>query len=101
MPDEPERSDDLPSPGPRDPREKGDVDPRDVNPEDRFSVSGKPLTLDEFAEATMGDIAGRPLVEPEDQPDPQPREIILRGRRPAENPAEADWEPEAEDADSD
>ena len=34
---------------------------RDVNPEDRFSVSGKPLSLGELVRSTMGELASRVL----------------------------------------
>ena len=71
----------------------GDDEPfrRDVNPEDRFSVSGKPLPLDEFVRNTMGEMVGREHAEPEPQSEPQPFAAIWRARRPAPNPAEADW----------
>lgn len=78
----------------------GDDEPfrRDVNPEDRFSVSGKPLPLEEFVRSTMGELAEREHVEPEPQSDPQPFAAIWRARHPAPNPAEADWvEPPVEE----
>ncbi len=72
---------------------------RDVNPEDRFSVSGKPLPLGEFVRGTMGELAGREHVELEPQLEPQPFAAIWRARRPAPNPAEADWvEPPPDEA---
>ncbi len=77
---------------------EGDVLPHDVNPEDRFTVNGTSLSLDEFAEASLGNLVGRPRVEVEEQPAVLPLEVIWRARREAENPAEADWvEPEREE----
>jgi hypothetical protein len=73
---------------------------RDVNPEDRFSVSGKPLPLGDFVRSTMGELTDRERVEPEPQSEPQPFAAIWRARRPAPNPAEADWvEPPPDEAD--
>ena len=76
---------------------------RDVNPEDRFSVSGKPLPLEEFIRAMMGELVDRERVESEPQPEPQPFPIVWRARRPAPNPAAADWvgPPGAGEAESD
>jgi hypothetical protein len=77
---------------------EGDVHPHDVNPEDRFTVNGTPLSLDEFAEASLGELVSRPRVDEEEQPPVLPLEVIWRARREAENPAEADWvEPEPVD----
>ena len=80
----------------------GDDEPfrRDVNPEDRFSVSGKPLPLEEFVRSTMGEFMGRKHVEPEPQSEPQPFSAVWRARRPAPNPAEADWVEPAADSDA-
>ena len=80
---------------------EGDVHTHDVNPEDRFTVNGAPLSLEEFAEASLGELVSRPRVDEEEQPPALPLEVIWRARREAENPADADWvEPEAADGSS-
>ncbi len=92
---EPQANEEIPD------ADAGDDEPfrRDVNPEDRFSVSGKPLPLGEFVRGTMGDLAGRERVEPEPQSEPQSFAAIWRARRPAPNPAEAEWVEPTEESD--
>ncbi len=48
----------------------------------RFTISGKPLALDDFIDITTGDIANRPPVEPQPQPAPMPKQVIWNARRP-------------------
>ena len=51
----------------------------------RFTISGKPLVLDDFIDITTGDIANRPRVEPKPQPEPLPKDVIWNARRPIED----------------
>ena len=48
----------------------------------RFTIGGKPLALDDFVDITTGDIANRPVVEPQPQPAPLPKQVIWNARRP-------------------
>ena len=50
----------------------------------RFTIGGKPVVLDDFIDITTGDIASRPMVEPQSQPSPLPKEVIWNARRPVE-----------------
>ncbi|MCY3557059.1 MAG: hypothetical protein OXH13_00240 [Chloroflexi bacterium] len=51
----------------------------------RFTIGGKPVVLDDFVDITTGDIANRPVVEPQPQPAPMPKEVIWNARRPVED----------------
>ena len=70
--------------------------PGDVNPDDRFARSGKPVELSDLIRASMGDLAQRTPVDQEPQPEPELRAAIWRSRRPVDNPAEADYDPDEE-----
>ncbi len=51
----------------------------------RFTIGGKPLVLDDFVDITTGDIANRPVVEPQPQPAPLPKQVIWNARRPLDD----------------
>lgn len=51
----------------------------------RFTIGGKPLVLDDFVDITTGDIANRPVVEPQAQPGPLPKQVVWNARRPVED----------------
>lgn len=51
----------------------------------RFTISGKPLVLNDFIDITTGDVANRPRVEPRPQPAPSPKQVIWNARRPIED----------------
>ncbi|MCY3733505.1 MAG: hypothetical protein OXG42_04430 [Chloroflexi bacterium] len=51
----------------------------------RFTISGKPLVLDDFIDITTGDVSNRPRVEPQPQPEPLPKEVIWNSRRPIQD----------------
>lgn len=53
-----------------------------ISPNARFTIGGKPLALDDFIDITTGDIAHRPVVEPQPQPAPMPKQVIWNARRP-------------------
>jgi len=48
----------------------------------RFTIGGKPVVLDDFIDITTGDVANRPLVKPQPQPAPMPKQVIWNARRP-------------------
>lgn len=48
----------------------------------RFTIGGKPLTLDDFTDITTGDLSNRPISPPRPQPAPLPKEVIWNARRP-------------------
>ena len=48
----------------------------------RFTIGGKPVVLDDFIDITTGDVANRPVVEPQPQPAPMPKDVIWNARRP-------------------
>lgn len=50
----------------------------------RFTIGGKPVVLDDFIDITTGDVANRPVVEPQPQPAPMPKEVIWNSRRPVQ-----------------
>ncbi len=51
----------------------------------RFTISGKPVVLDDFIDITTGDVANRPVVEPQPQPGPLPKQVVWNARRPVED----------------
>ncbi len=51
----------------------------------RFTIGGKPVVLDDFIDITTGDIAKRPVVEPQPQTAPMPKQVIWNSRRPIED----------------
>ena len=50
----------------------------------RFTISGKPVVLEDFVDITTGDIANRPMIEPRPQPYPLPKQVIWNARRPVD-----------------
>ncbi len=99
-----ETPDEAPAPDPEAEEEDTGPLPGDVNPDDRFARSGKPVELADLIRASMGDLAQRTPVDQEPQPEPAPHAAIWRARRPVDNPAEADYDPDEDqdptDADS-
>ena len=55
-----------------------------ISPSARFTIGGKPLALDDFIDITTGDLASRPVVEPQPQPAPLPKQVIWNARRSLE-----------------
>ena len=53
-----------------------------ISPMARFTIGGKPLELDDFIDITTGDLASRPLIAPQPQPAPMPKQVIWNTRRP-------------------
>ena len=51
----------------------------------RFTIGGKPVVLDDFIDITTGDVANRPPIEPQPQPEPLPKDVIWNARRPIED----------------
>ncbi len=51
----------------------------------RFTIGGKPVVLDDFIDITTGDVANRPVVEPQPQPAPLPKQVVWNARRPVED----------------
>ena len=51
----------------------------------RFTIGGKPVVLDDFIDITTSDIANRPVVEPQPQTAPMPKQVIWNSRRPIED----------------
>ena len=77
-------------------REQGDPEDEEAGSEEpdrnfpisenaRFTIGGKPVVLDDFIDITTGDIASRPVVEPQPQPGPLPKQVIWNARRPVED----------------
>ncbi len=91
-----ETSDEATAPDPEAEEEDTGPFPGDVNPDDRFARSGKPVELADLIRSSMGDLAQRTPVDQEPQPEPEPRAAIWRSRRPVDNPAEADYDPDEE-----
>ena len=52
-----------------------------ISPTARFTIGGKPLDLDDFIDITTGDLASRPLIAPQPQPAPMPKQVIWNARR--------------------
>ncbi len=50
----------------------------------RFTIGGKPVVLDDFIDITTGDVSNRPVVDPQPQPAPMPKDVIWNSRRPVE-----------------
>ena len=51
----------------------------------RFTIGGKPVVLDDFIDITTGDVANRPVVEPQPQPAPLPKQVVWNARRPVDD----------------
>jgi hypothetical protein len=51
----------------------------------RFTIGGKPVVLDDFIDITTGDIANRPVVELQPQPEAMPKQVVWNARRPIED----------------
>ena len=51
----------------------------------RFTIGGKPVVLDDFVDITTGDVANRPVVEPQPQPAPLPKQVVWNARRPVDD----------------
>lgn len=51
----------------------------------RFTIGGKPVVLDDFIDITTGELAHRPVVEPQPQPAALPKQVIWNSRRPLDD----------------
>ena len=56
-----------------------------IGPTARFTISGRPLVLDDFIDITTGDLANRPHAQPVEQPPPMPKAVIWNARRPLDD----------------
>ena len=67
--------------------EASEVPDRDfpISSNARFTIGGKPVVLDDFVDITTGDVANRPVVEPQPQPAPLPKQVVWNARRPVDD----------------